>query len=436
MSAWDQLNRRTSGSRPGREVRRARFQKLLAAWVRESGPLPRVVKVTGTAGKGSVCAQLEAMLLRDGQRVCTFTSPHLFHVVERIRIGGVPIPETLLESAARECLPFFDRIDPADFPSLFETLLLLALHLCRRQNLDIAILEVAIGGSNDVVSLIPGPLAAITSIGMDHWEEIGPTLEDIARDKSGIASAGSTLVLGPGIPEGPRRVILESSQPHRVTVVPAPREALSLLETDARGTEIRFRNLAFRLPLIGDFQADNFSVAAGLFERLVALGWAKDRQSLAGAEKAFWPGRLEYLPGTPPVLLDAAHNELAFEALRRHLDRTHPKAVIHLVFGASEPSKLTRGLEILGPRMKRIAVATGFYRSVAANARELASIPAELRSRVQRFNRPDLAVAALRDEPGGRDCDLVVIAGSIYLLGDCRVALQTSTPPPRPGVPL
>jgi dihydrofolate synthase/folylpolyglutamate synthase len=433
MSAWEQLHRRTSGSRPGREVRRARFQKLLAAWVRESGPLPRVVKITGTAGKGSVCAQLEAMLLRDGQSVCTFTSPHLFQVVERIRIGGVPIPETLLESAARECLPFFDRIEAQDFPSLFETLLILALHLCRRQNVDLAILEVAIGGSNDVVSLIPGPLAAITSIGLDHWEELGPELEDIARDKAGIASAGSTIVLGPGIPEGPRRVILESSQPQRVTVVPAPRESLTVMESNDRGTEIRFRNLSLRLPLAGDFQADNFAVAAGLFERLLALGWARDRLSLAGAEKAYWPGRLEYVPGTPPVLLDAAHNELAFEALRRHLDRTHASAGVNLVFGASEPAKLTRGIEILGPRMKRIAVATGFYRSVAATARELASIPSELRSKIQRFSRPRPAFEAMRGGPAGGDCDLVVVAGSIYLLGDCRALLEPFPQPSPPG---
>lgn len=434
MSAWEQLHRRTAASRPGREVRRARFQRLLAAWIRESGPLPRVVKITGTAGKGSVCAQLEAMLMRDGRRVCTFTSPHLLQVVERIRIGGVPIPEALLETAARECLPFFDRIETANFPSLFETLLFLALHLCRRENLDIAILEVAIGGSNDVVSLIPGPLAAITSIGMDHREELGPTLEDIARDKAGIASAGSTIVLGPGIPEGPRRVIHEVSQPHHVTVVPAPREAVGLMDSHARGTEIRFRNLTLRLPLPGDFQADNFAVAAGLFERLVALGWARDRQSLAGAETAFWPGRLEYVPGTPPVLLDAAHNELAFEALRRHLDRTHPTEGIHLLFGASEPSKLSRGLAILGPKMKRIAVATGFYRSVAANARELTSIPAELRPKLQRFNRPDLALAALRQDAAGCPGDLIVIAGSIYLLGDCRLLLESPQPSSPPGV--
>lgn len=424
MTAWERLSLNATRAIHGKESRLGRFRRHLDRFLRESGPLPRRVKVTGTAGKGSVCAMLEAMLRHDGLRVCTFTSPHLQHVTERIRLDGHPLSPDRLESLATECQGFFRSLDATDPPSLFETLLFLALHLCRQERIDVAILEVAVGGRSDVVGQIPGPLSAITSIGWDHWEELGPSLEAIARDKAGIASDHSTLVLGPLPPGSPRTVITEDCAARGVTVVPAPRDRVEFLHSEPSGACIRWEGLPLTLPVSGAFQADNFAVAAGLFLKLQEWGWARDRASITGATATRWPGRMEWVPGSPPVLLDAAHNEFAFAALARHLREVHPGARIHLVFGASEPAKLLRGLEILGPGTQAIGVAGGFYRSAVVSALELSAIPEAVRPKIQWFSEPRQALETLRS--ASPRCDLLVVSGSIYLMGECRAALSLS----------
>lgn len=167
------------------------------------GPLPTTVKLTGTSGKGSVAAMLEAMLIADGLRVGTFTSPHLYDVTERIRLSGKNISPQALERFETESIAFFravqDALGPDRQPSFFEKFLILAFQAFAHHRVDVAIIEAGKGGYFDVVSQLSGAFAAITSVGFDHIDELGSTLEAIAHDKAGIASDHAHLVLGPNI---------------------------------------------------------------------------------------------------------------------------------------------------------------------------------------------------------------------------------------------
>jgi dihydrofolate synthase/folylpolyglutamate synthase len=344
------------------------------------------VHVGGTNGKGSVCAMLESIARIDGRRTGLFTSPHLCRVAERIRIDGEPIDDTLLAETLEQV---FDRTPDLSF---FESATLAAFLAFRAAKVDLAVIEVGIGGRLDATNVLPAPrAAAITRVALDHTEWLGPTLADIAREKAGIAKPGLDLLLGP-MPSGIRSVIDDVARASGGTTT----ELAELGDGSFLGV----------IGLAGEHQKDNARIAAALGVRMGAA----PTSITEGVARVSWPGRLERIGG---FLLDAAHNPDGAEALARHLRASNVAPTeVALVFGVLGDKDWPAMLDALAPH-----AASRIY--VALNGASRAGVPAEALHARHHGLIAGSVESAIRLAHGS----LVVIAGSLVLVGEARAVL-------------
>jgi dihydrofolate synthase/folylpolyglutamate synthase len=418
---WDRLSPASSAEK------KAAFAALLAA---EGGPPAelRVVKVLGTNGKGSVAAMLEACLREDGLRTGLFTSPHLERVTERIRVGGAEL-DGEWERHVRDLLPLLRRFraehGPRLAPTFFQTLLLTALRAFREARTEVAVVEAGVGGVTDITSVLPDVLAVITSVGWDHEDRLGRSLEEIALNKAGGASDGSTLVLGPGVPAPARAAIHAVHGARLARIVEAAGDTVRLVERGKAGLVAHVRMggawRSVRLPLPGAFQLENLATAAAALNEMSRLGLVRSSACLRGVEAVRWPGRFEHRPGPPEVVLDAAHNEHAMRALCDSLQAWFPDRARLLVFGASQGKAVHRYAPTLGRIAGAAWIVDGFHHAVPR-----AELEAEIGAYVPVAGacaRVDDALDAAFARAGETGA-LVVVAGSVFLVGKAREALR------------
>ncbi len=301
----------TAEKREGRAAMRERLPVLLKPYLKLLAGRT-VVKVTGTNGKGSLCAMLEACMRFEGLRAGLFTSPHLSRVTERFRVAGAEVSQDALERHAAEALGTVRRVVESHgvsyTPSFFECLIIIAIGLFAEARVDAAIFEAGVGGYNDATSLLPGEFAVITSIGLDHKERLGDLLVAVAADKAGIAPAGSHLILGPDIAPAPRAVIEADAAARGVTVTQATYAGLqaassglrrpTLVELSAGG-----RTYRYNLPLLGRHQVGNFATLVELVGVMARRGVVSTPDCLKGVEGTRWAGRLEVRDGAPAMSL-------------------------------------------------------------------------------------------------------------------------------------
>lgn len=436
----DDLLAWTAQRKPGREARLRRFRALLDRY-RERYPFPPcVVKLAGTNGKGSVAVLLESALVGEGHRVGLFLSPHLVAVDERIRIDGGDAPRDVLNRALRALVPLFEEAvrdgGDAGVPSHFEALILLALKAFADADVGVAVFEAGVGGAHDAVGLLDAATAAITSVALDH-PELGSTLAEVAAEKAGIASPGSTLVVGPGVDAAVVDVIARRARGEGVTVRRAAVPAWKIRPLGWRGYRVTLdlgeARRRFRLPLAGPFQLHNLATVLETLRVLMESGVVRSLEAITAVSRTVWPGRLERVGGSPAWLLDVAHNGEALQALAHCLpelsagERARGGRVVTL-YGTSRRHLDGESLSALRRLATPVYVVEGFYQSLATAElrRQMAGGPqidAELGS-VQ------AAVDRLRTELDGED-DLILVTGSVYLVGKCRELLGLATP--RPG---
>ena len=344
------------------------------------------VHVAGTNGKGSVCAMVESIGRAQGLKTGLFTSPHLCRFAERVRLQGEPIDDATLAATLARVL------DHTPHLSFFEAATLSAFVAFRDAEVDIAVVEVGIGGRLDATNVLPCPRAgAITRIALDHTDRLGPTLADIAREKAGIAKVGLDIVLGPMAPDV-----------H--AVIEAVARAAGATTSDAIDGPV-----PARIGLDGDYQRDNARIAALLGAR---IGASPDAiaSGLAGVR---WPGRLERIDH---FLLDAAHNPDGAKALARHVRSLgHRPGDVTLVFGTLGDKDWPPMLDVLTP-----VAGTRIYLAPEGGSRAAVD-PAAFAARhagvVARSVREALALGR---QSGAR---LVVVAGSLVLVGEARADL-------------
>jgi dihydrofolate synthase/folylpolyglutamate synthase len=352
------------------------------------------VHVAGTNGKGSVCAMVEAIARAHGLRVGLYTSPHLSRFAERIRIGGEPIDDPALIGVLGRVL------DGSPDLSFFEAATLAAFLAFREARVDLAVVEVGLGGRLDATNVLPKPEAtAITRIALDHMDRLGPTLVDIAREKAGIAKAGIQLVVGRTTPEV-RGAIDEVARAAGTTTL------------DAEGADSREFLANNRVSLEGRHQLHNATIAYRLAKQLTL----PDAAIAAGLAGVRWPGRMERVDlAGGPYLLDAAHNPDGADALARYLESltTAPRA---LVFGALADKAWTEMIDRLAPLCSAARVC------VAPQGRTAAS-PAEVAARCNGVTAASVAEALERARELAPPGALVVVAGSIFLVGEARSRL-------------
>jgi len=362
----------------------------------------RVVHVAGTNGKGSTSAMIAAGLRAAGVRTGLFTSPHLVEPTERIQIDGIPVTQAQFSRAFDVVHEAAGSLDLDAHPSYFETVAAMAFWLFRELNVQTAVIEVGLGGRLDATNVVEPALTVITPIDMDHQVFLGETIEAIAGEKAGILKRGVPAVFARQRPEA-AAVLDAKAAELGIPVKRAVDFEIRDLEIDARGSHFS----GIECPLAGEHQVDNAVTAALALEMLGV--------SPKGIAETRWPGRLEHISPNPDILLDGAHNPAGVRALIRYLERFYPDRKRWIIFGAMRDKAVAEMGAILFPLADElILTAADSPRSMmpeelaalAACGRAVANIGEALKM---------VAGEAAAD-------DMIVITGSLFLVGEARAA--------------
>ena len=326
------------------------LERVREVWQRMGAPAParKVITVGGTNGKGSTVALLEAMLRAAGLHVGAFTSPHLLAYNERVRIDGANADDAALIAS-------FERIEAArgSLPlTYFEFGTLAALDLFARAGVDVAVLEVGLGGRLDAVNIIDADVAVITTVDLDHMDWLGPDRDSIGREKAGIARAGRPVIVGD--PEPPAGLL--DALAERGALVERAGSDFSI-ERHADGWRWLYRDGgAMELPdpaLAAPVQYANAAAAIAALQVLGLDGLTPSAFFTVvsnGLHEVRAPARLQTLGGEPAVVVDVGHNPQAARALAEWLD-TQPPAQVHAVYGALADKDVAGVIAALGVRI-------------------------------------------------------------------------------------
>lgn len=363
----------------------------------------RIVHVAGTNGKGSTCAMIDAGLRAAGMRTGLFTSPHLVEPTERIQIDGMPVSQAQFSEA-------FDvvheaaatRADLDAHPTYFETVTAMAFWLFREMGVEIAVVEVGLGGRLDSTNVVEPELTVITPIDLDHQNFLGDTIELIAAEKAGILKRGVPAVFAKQSPRA--KAVLEAKAAElNLKVSHAEDFAIHELEVYSRGS--RFSGV--ECPLAGEHQVDNAITAALALD---ALGISR-----AGIAEARWPGRLEHVSPNPDVVLDGAHNPAGARALAQYVNRFYADRKKWMIFGAMGDKAVEELAAILFPLADELIL------TAANSSRSMP--PEEIAARTRRGRTAPNVVDALHlvAQEASAD-DVIIVTGSLFLVGEARAA--------------
>jgi dihydrofolate synthase/folylpolyglutamate synthase len=360
----------------------------------------RVVHVAGTNGKGSTCAMIEAGLRAAGIRTGLFTSPHLIEPTERIQIDGIPVSEADFERAFNIVHETAEKLDLDCHPTYFETVTAMAFWFFKEKLVDTAVIEVGLGGRLDSTNVVQPVLTVITPIDFDHEAYLGHTIEAIASEKAGILKPGVPAVFARQRPEA--AAVLEARVAElRVRVTRAEEFEIRGLHIDARGS--RFSGIL--CPLAGEHQVDN-AVTAALALRALGV-------STEGIAETRWPGRIEHVSPNPDIILDGAHNPAGARALARYLDRFYGGRRIWLVYGAMRDKAIEEVAGVLFPLASEL-ILTAPDTSRALRPEALAEFAG--RGHIE----PGAESAINYARTHAADEDIIVITGSLFLVGEAR----------------
>ena len=373
----------------------------------------RSALIAGTNGKGAVARWLADMIPGAG----LFLSPHLVRLNERFSIGGREIDDRELQSVYDDVRRAITDVEPHLLypPTYFERVTAMAFQFFRGK-VDYAVVEVGLGGRLDATNILDQDVSVITSIGYDHQEYLGATLDEIAREKAGIIKDSEPVIIGKGCDFDS----IKDQAADRLIDAGLLRPELGIrgdgffdvnLETSRR----TYKNLRPRLA--GRHQVDNLAVAVTAAEALEACGWPIDSDSICRSiNNVEWPGRLEVFPGKPSFIVDGCHNVDAARAVALYVEENHPEGVT-LIFGAMAEKDYRGMLDILGAHSKHViltrpsndrAVSPLELREHLASAMCIGDLPSAV----------DFVRTNLREEA-------VLIAGSLYLAGEARSILES-----------
>lgn len=373
-----------------------------------------IVHVAGTNGKGSVCTFMREILTQSGYRVGTYTSPHLHEFNERITIDGQPIVDDDLITLVEELRDKNTHCQA----TFFEFTTALALLYFSRQNVDIVLLEVGMGGRLDATNVVQPLVSVITPVSRDHVSHLGDNLADIAVEKGGIIKSHTPVVVGPQSDEVLQVLTDIAVEKHCDTWVSGEDYTCEHRDDFLSVTTPRNHWTGLKPRLVGVHQGDNAAVALMTLEVLAGYGFpVTDSAVEQGIAQAFWPGRLEWWPGADPaVLLDGAHNIAGAKVLAEYLT-SQKLCHIRWVGGFKIDKDVPAILNVLLPLTKK------FY-GVAPPVEE----PYPLESVQQQINAvgvesQNYCNIGLALQAAQQDCyigEIVVVAGSLFLVAACR----------------
>ena len=404
--------------RAGMRLGLDRIEALLAALGRPEAGL-RIVHIGGTNGKGSVAALTAAILQAAGLRTGLYTSPHLLHVTERVRIDGRAVPEEVLARHAARIEPALE----AGAATFFEALTAVALGAFAEAGVEAAVLEVGLGGRFDATNVGQPLVSVVTRIDYDHQEFLGKRLADIAGEKAGIIRGGTALSAAQA-PEA-MAVIEARCRDVGVPLLVEGRELrVETLASDLAGHRVRLRGPGWayddvRLALPGLFQPANAVLAVGAVRVFAeASGLPVTEAAVrAGCSEVRWPGRFQVIPGAagrPTLVLDGAHNPGGATALAASLRHHFAGRRLALVLGVSADKDRAGILKALAPLAARIYLAPADHPR-ATPPKELADELPPIEADVVLAGSSGEALERALGEPG---IDVICVAGSLFLVAD------------------
>lgn len=387
------------------------------------------ILIAGSKGKGSTAAMIASMLSHAGWRTGLFTSPHLVTIRERVQIDRQLISQSTFAALISELRDHLERTRSAparNFRTFFELLTALAFLYFARQQVDIAVVEVGLGGRLDSTNVLSPEVAVMTPIGFEHTHILGNTLSAIATEKAGIIKSPTTVVMAPQAAEVVE-VVEKKCRQHNATLHLATRDfAASCLQVTDSGNRFDFQGPGFDMknvdiPLIGQHQVVNATVALAAVGVLQQRGWHFDEHRLRqGLAAVLWPGRLEVIDRAPYVILDAAHTIESARCLAAALATLFRYQRLYLILGFARDKKIQDIVKILAP-MAHTIIATGFSNPRAFDPDQLAAILQPHGNQIHVAPNPAAALALARSRAAAED--LICLTGSLILLGELKARL-------------
>ena len=431
---------------PSHKFDLAHMRVLLAALENPERKFPSVL-IAGTNGKGSTAATLASILQASGLRAGLYTSPHLIRINERIQINGEQIADDkfalIHDLVDRTAERLVEEGELPWHPSFFEMLTAMAFEHFATSKVDIAILEVGMGGRLDATNVVEPRVSVITDISLDHQKFLGNTIAEIAREKVGIIRAGRVVVtlpqmreandvIGEAVLERDARAI--SAAQYVPPVTPASPNFLDFGSGDALARyplQVMGKQILVETPLVGRHQLRNVALAIAAAEGLAAQGFPISVESIErGIRETRWPGRFQIVrtaEGEAVFVLDVAHNPAGAWALRSALSACYEGRRLIFVFGAMRDKAIGEIAEILFPLAERV-IATAAEKPRSAS-------PEEVRQAATRANA-EIELAGTVPEAIEKACGgtlqtsqnpVIVITGSIYVVGEAMRVLGVTT---------
>ena len=434
---------------PSHKFDLAHMRVLLVALENPERRSPAVL-IAGTNGKGSTAATLASILGASGLRTGLYTSPHLVRINERIRINGDEISDDdfalLHDVVDRTAERLVDEGELPWHPSFFEMLTAMAFEYFARGKVDVVVLEVGMGGRLDATNVIDPRVSVITDISLDHQKFLGNTVAEIAREKAGIIHPGGIVVTLPQQPQANDVIgntILEmdatavSAVPYVPPVAPGSDcgygsrgKSLTECTGEAESSDhsqpvwryplhVMGGKICVEAPLIGRHQLRNVALAIAATEELSKQGLPVTAASIErGIRETRWPGRFQVIPaanGNPEYVFDVAHNPAGAWALRSTLSACYENRRLIFVFGALRDKAIGEMAEILFPVAERV-IATRAENPRSATPDEICHAAARTSAQIE--TAPDVAAALAQARASAGSSGVVVVTGSIYVVGE------------------
>lgn len=428
-----------------RHMKLDRMRDLLNRLGNPDAGLP-IVHVAGTKGKGSTSAMVAGILQSAGYETGLFTSPHLERIEERFVVNGVPCPSDDLVALVEQLRPVVEHLDceaaveGLSGPTYFELTTAIALMHFAQRKVDIAVLEVGLGGRLDSTNVCQPIVTVITSISLDHTKQLGETVEEIAAEKAGIIKPGVPVLCGP-LENGPRQVIAEIARQHGSRMIESGRdftyayhppsnyerhERLGRFDFsgDLGSEDTELTDIPLRM--LGEHQAANAALAIAITAKLRRQGWSISSDAIHETfSQLALPGRIELIRRRPAVVLDVAHNVAAMEALVDVIAKCFSCKNRTLVLAATKDKDVIGIARVLAPCFQRIVVTEYHDNPRAVPTEKLAAL---VREELAKQNRTATVVIerSLSSEAwqAARQLtkadELICVTGSFFIAAELR----------------
>lgn len=389
------------------------------------------VHIAGTKGKGSTAAMLTQMLANNGLKVGIYTSPHIVDLRERIAINDDLIPKADLTRLIAKVADTTKKYEPSERPTFFEILTAVAFLHFAEKNVDIAVLEVGLGGRFDATNVVKPEVCGIVNISLDHMAQLGDTVEQIAEEKAGILKSDVPAVSAPQ-PSGVKKVLKRVAEANGAKLCFAGDEIRFSYRFEASrgGPQARicvstptshFDHLL--VPLVGEHQAINCGVALGMLDQLKNRGFKLDDElSIAGLSKVRLQGRMEMMCDQPRVLSDGAHNAASIEALMRAIGQNVPYDSMVVIFGCCADKDIDGMLRQIQLGADKI-IFTPIKSPRSADPVDLAAKFAEVSGRMAQVSSSLEDALEIAEKAVTRE-DLITITGSFYLVSQAKAIYE------------